>query len=46
MGKITMGWWMDDVKIVLILIMYKYLECFRSRKISSKFLVFVHRKKT
>jgi hypothetical protein len=37
-GKITTGWWMDDVKIVLILIMHKYLEHSCARKITSKFL--------
>jgi hypothetical protein len=34
-----MGWWMDDVKIALLLILHKYLECLCYRKITSRFLV-------
>jgi hypothetical protein len=33
-----MGWWIDDVKIVLLLFSHKCLEHSHARKIASKFL--------
>jgi hypothetical protein len=34
----TTGWWMAEVKTVLILITHKYIEHSCARKITSKFL--------